>query len=318
MSEVRKSKVWFITGCSTGFGRLLSEAALKQGDQVLVTSRKLKDIEDIVEKYPTLAKSAHLDVTDKTSIKEALKLAIKTFGRIDVLVNNAGFGFAGAFEEMSDQQIRKEFDTNFFGVLNVTRILLPILRKQGSGHILNFSSIVGRMSFPTMGTYCASKFAIEGFSEALAGELKGFGIKLTMIEPGAFNTDFAHRSLATAKPKAEYGLLHDEMKKFSLASENGDLNSAIQAMIAVVELSDPPLRLPVGLNTLPRIIQKLTADIEAYNKIEPIWKSTNSAEASSPSKKQQQKLDHDQHYDLDGVSEANGKIVIPSSYEVKR
>jgi len=279
MSEARKSKVWFITGCSTGFGRSLSEAALKLGDQVLVTSRKVKDVEDIIEKYPTLAKPARLDVTDKASIKGALKVAVKNFGHIDVLVNNAGFGFAGAFEEMSDQQIRTEFDTNFFGVLNVTRILLPIMRKQGFGHILNFSSIVGRMSFPTMGTYCASKFAIEGFSEALAGELKGFGIKLTLIEPGAFNTDFAHRSLATAKPKAEYVALHEEMKKFSLGHENGDLNSAIQAMIALVELPEPPLRLPVGLNTMPRIIEKLTADIEAYKKTESIWKSTNSAEA---------------------------------------
>ena len=278
MPEIRKSKVWFITGCSTGFGRLLSEAALKQGDQVLITSRKVKDIEDIAKKYPTLAKAAHLDVTDKTSIKEALKVAIKTFGRIDVLVNNAGFGFSGAFEEMTDQQIRKEFDTNVFGVMNVTRAVLPTLRKQGSGHILNFASIVGRMSFPTMGTYCASKFAIEGFSEALAGELKGFGIKLTMIEPGAFNTDFAHRSLATAKPKPEYSALHEEMKKHKTGNENGDLTSAIQAMIKVVDLSDPPLRLPVGLNTMPRIIQKLNADIEAYNKIENLWEPTNSAE----------------------------------------
>ncbi len=278
MAETRKSKVWFITGCSTGFGRLLSEAALKQGDQVLVTSRKVKDIQDIVEKYPTSAKSAHLDVTDKPSIKAALKIAVKDFGRIDVLVNNAGFGFAGAFEEMTDLQIRKEFDTNFFGLLNVTRALLPTLRKQGFGHILNFSSIVGRMSFPTMGTYCASKFAVEGFSEALAGELKSFGIKLTMIEPGAFNTDFAHRSLATAKPKSEYSVLHAEMKKHHTENENGDLTSAIQAMIKVVDLSDPPLRMPVGLNTMPRIVQKLTADIEAYNKIKTLWEPTNSAE----------------------------------------
>lgn len=290
MSETRKSKVWFITGCSTGFGRLLSEAALKQGDQVFLTSRKVKDIEDLVKEYPKLAHSAHLDVTDNASIKNALKIALKSFGRIDVLVNNAGFGFAGAFEEMTDKQIRKEFDTNFFGVLNVTRAILPTLRKQKSGHILNFSSIVGRMSFPTMGTYCSSKYAIEGFSEALAAELKSFGIKLTMIEPGAYNTDFAHRSLATAKPRPEYKALHEEMDKFNTDNENGDLFSAIQAMVAVVELSDPPLRMPLGFGTLPRIVQKLSSDIEAYNKIKSLWETTNSAE-TPPTKKLVKKAD---------------------------
>ena len=288
MPTDRKSKVWFITGCSTGFGRLLAEAALNQGDQVLVTSRKLKNIEDIVKKYPTLAKAAHLDVTDTTSIKKALRVALKAFGRIDVLVNNAGFGFSGTFEEMSDKQIRKEFDTNYFGVLNVTRCLLPTLRKQGAGHILNFSSIVGRMSFPTMGTYCSSKFAIEGFSEALAGELKGFGIKLTMIEPGAYNTDFAHRSLLTAKPKPEYAELRKELKKDKTGNENGDLTSAIQAMISVVELSEPPLRMPLGFDTLTRIIGKLNSDIDAYTKIRPLWETTNSTEQSKKTKSSKQ------------------------------
>ena len=278
MPQNRKSKAWFMTGCSTGFGRLLAEAALNQGDQVLVTSRKLKDIKDIVQKYPPLAKSAHLDVTNEASIKKALKVALKAFGRIDVLVNNAGFGSFGAFEEISDKDFRKEFDTNFFGVLNVTRCLLPTLRKQGSGHILNFSSVVGRMSLPDMGTYCSSKFAIEGFSEALSDELKDFGIKLTMIEPGAYNTDFAHRSLATAKPKPEYSALHKQLEKQKSGNKNGDLNSAIQAMIAVVELSDPPLRLPLGFGTLPRIIQKLNSDIRAYNKIKALWTPTNSIE----------------------------------------
>lgn len=282
MLQARKSKVWFITGCSTGFGRLLSDAALKQGDQVYVTSRITKDVDDIARKYPALSKVCQLDVTDKASIQNALEVAVNAFGRIDVLVNNAGFGFSGAFEEMSDEQIRKEFDTNFFGVLNVTRAALPILRKQGSGHILNFSSVVGRMSFPTMGTYCASKFAIEGFSEALAGEIKGFGIKLTMIEPGAFNTDFAHRSLQTATVKPEYSALHEEMSKHQTGNENGDLILAIEAMVKVVEMSDPPLRLPVGLNTMPRIIQKLSADIEAYNKIRSLWAATNLSEQTPP------------------------------------
>ena len=284
MNENRESKVWFITGCSTGFGRLLSEAALKQGDQVLVTSRKLKDTQDILKKYPLLARAAHLDVTDVVSIKSAVKLAMKAFGRIDVLVSNAGYGSSGAFEEISDKQIRKEFDTNFFGVLDVTRTVLPIFRKQGSGHILNFSSIVGRMSFPTMGTYCSSKFAIEGFSEALAGELKDFGIKLTMIEPGAFNTDFAHRSLKKAKPRPEYASLHSEMKKFLSASENGDLASAVQAMMSVVELQEPPLRMPVGLSTLPRIVEKLNSDIEAYDKIKTLWETTDSSEKTGRSR----------------------------------
>ena len=276
--KTRKQKVWLITGCSTGFGRLLSEAVLKRGDQVLVTSRQTKDVQDIVKKFPELARSARLDVTDKSSIAQALKLALKAFGRIDVLVNNAGFGFEGAFEELSDQQIRKEFDTNYFGVLDVTRAILPTLRKQKSGHILNFSSIVGRMSFQTMGTYCSSKFAIEGFSESLAGELKDFGIKLTLIEPGAYNTDFAHRSLATAKQRPEYKALHRSMNQDRSNNKNGDLDPAIQAMIAVVELANPPLRMPLGFGTLPRIVKKLNADIAAYNSIKRLWKTTDSVE----------------------------------------
>ncbi len=275
MSKKKNSRVWLITGCSTGFGRLLAKAALENGDRVLVTARNPHALNDIVSSYPKTAKSCRLDVRDKESIQGALDMALIEFGRIDVLVNNAGYGFTGAFEEMYDQQIREEFDTNFFGMLNVTRALLPTFRKQAAGHILNFSSVVGRMSFPTMGIYSATKFAIEGASEALAAEIKSFGIKLTLIEPGAFNTDFGKRSLGKAEPMPEYKDLHEKMKERVSAFQYGDLDSAVQAMLDVVELTDPPLRLPLGFGTLTSIVEKLSADIAAYEQVRSLWESSN-------------------------------------------
>lgn len=277
-----ESQVWFITGCSTGFGRRICEEALKKGDRVVVTAREIRDIEDLSHLYPLNAISMRLDVTDHRSIELAVNKACAAFGKIDILVNNAGYGVRGTFEEVPDQSVRKEFDTNFFGVLNVTRSILPVMRLQGGGKIFNLSSIVGRMAFPAMGIYSASKFAIEGFSEALSLELAAFGISVTLIEPGAYDTDFGHRSLNSAEPLPQYAELHAEQERSEKDSDydSGDLDLAVQSILNLAQMSRPPLRFPLGPETLTRIVNKLESDIESYEEIRPLWEKTNYGELS--------------------------------------
>jgi NAD(P)-dependent dehydrogenase (short-subunit alcohol dehydrogenase family) len=274
MTSTKSPRVWFITGCSTGFGRHLAEASLAQGDRVIVTARKVEQIHDLEIKYPETAKAVRLDVTDKENIHEAVRIGLKTFGRIDVLVNNAGYGLNGAVEELTDQQIRDQFETNFFGLLNVTREVIPLLRKQGSGNIINVSSIGGRYTFPTMALYHASKFAVEGLSESLAQELNSFGIKVTIIEPGGFTTDFISRSLVSSKPMPEYDFFREQVAKLLGESSLGDPAVGVQAILKVVELPDPPVRLPIGPGAFPLLVEKLTADIEEYKRFEDIWEAS--------------------------------------------
>ncbi|MBD1914073.1 MULTISPECIES: SDR family NAD(P)-dependent oxidoreductase [unclassified Leptolyngbya] len=274
MTNQKLSRVWLITGSSTGFGRALTEAVLAQGDRVIATARNISKIQNLEHKYPQIAKAVRLDVTDQASIQMAVQIGLATFGRIDVLVNNAGYGLIGAVEEVSDQQIRNQFETNVFGLLNVTRAVIPILRKQGSGHILNMCSVGGRHPVPTMGLYDASKAAVEGLSESLASEVKPFGIKVTILEPGGFDTGFVDRSTVSAEPMPEYDFLREQIAKFAAGYVRGDAVAGVQAMLKVVELPDPPLRLALGPNALPTIIQKLTADIEEYKRFEHIWQSS--------------------------------------------
>src|SRR6185369_15829919 len=183
-------KVWFITGSSTGFGRELAEELLEQRFRVVATARKPESLNELTEKYPETLRAVKLDVTNREEVRAAIAGAISEFGRIDVLVNNAGYGSIGALEEFEDEQIRRQFETNFFGPIDIIRAALPALREQKSGHIINFSSVGGFVSFPSAGLYCASKFALEAMTEALSGELVGHGIKATIIEPGAFRTEF--------------------------------------------------------------------------------------------------------------------------------
>jgi NAD(P)-dependent dehydrogenase (short-subunit alcohol dehydrogenase family) len=274
MEKKKSPRVWLITGCSTGFGRHLAEAALSQGDCVIVTARDQKNIQDLEKKYPKSAKIARLDVTDQGSIHEAIANGLDVFGKIDVVVNNAGFAVMGAVEELSERQIRAQFETNFFGVLNVTRAVLPVLRKNGSGHILNVSSVGGRLTVPSLGLYHASKFALEGLSEGLAGELKPFGIKVILLEPGGFETDFWGRSLVLAEPMPEYDFLRKQMANFSSGSARGEPSVGVKAILKVIELADPPLRLAIGPNALPRLIKKLTSDIEEYQRYEDFWRES--------------------------------------------
>jgi NADP-dependent 3-hydroxy acid dehydrogenase YdfG len=254
-------KVWFITGCSTGFGRELSNLLLAQGYKVVVTARKLTDIQDIVEKHSDKALALSLDVTQPTDIEMAVAKAFKHFGRIDVLVNNAGIGYFGAIEESEDEEIRKMFEINFFGLANMTKAVLPIMRKQRSGHILNIASIAGLVGYPAVGYYNATKFAVDGFSESLSKETAPLGIKVTVISPSGFRTDWAGRSAHTSKIViddyvATAGANKDSIRGYS-GSQPGDPLRAAQAMIKVVESENPPYRLLLGQGALRSARAKL-------------------------------------------------------------
>lgn len=274
MTNQKSPLVWLVTGSSTGFGRDLVEAALAQGDRVIVTARDISKVQDLEHQYPQTAKAVRLDVTDPATIQTAVQIGLAAFNRIDVLVNNAGYGLMGAVEEVSNQQIRNQFETNFFGLLNVTRAVIPIFKQQNSGHILNLSSAGGRVTLPMLGLYHASKFAVEGLSETLAQELKPFGIKVTIIEPGGFDTDFASRSLVTAEPMPEYDPFREQIAAFSLEHPRGHVPTGIQAILKVVKLPDPPLHLAIGPDALPMIIQKLSSDIEEYQRFKDIWQDS--------------------------------------------
>lgn len=266
-------KVWFITGSSTGFGRELAEEVLEQGHKVIATARKTEAVQDFVEKYPDTARAVKLDVTKPEEVRAAIDEAVKEFGRIDVLVNNAGYGLIGAIEEPLDEQIRQQFETNVFGVLNVLRAALPVLREQKGGHILNLSSVGGFVAFPSSGYYTGSKFAVEAFSEALAGEAAHHGVKVTIVEPGAFRTDFNGRSLSVpANQMPEYpstqqflGWLEEMNGK-----QPGDPRKAAQAMIKITEVENPPLRLILGedaITTIEAELEKVKQDIAPWREL---------------------------------------------------
>ncbi len=260
MSE---KKVWFITGSSTGFGRELAEQLLEKGCKVVATARKPETVEDLVEKYPETARAIRLDVTNAEDIKSAVKAAVDEFGTIDVLVNNAGYGLGGGIEEPSEDQIRRQFETNLFGVIGVLREVLPIMRGQKSGHILNLSSIGGFRSIPSVGYYTATKFALEALSESLAGEVGHLGIKVTIVEPGGFRTDFAGRSFEQPENRINDYASSERIDKIGEYDGNqpGDPVKAVKAMIQIVETENPPLRLPLGADAVKGMEEKI-ADVQ--------------------------------------------------------
>ena len=255
------TKVWFITGCSTGFGRELAQLVLKAGQKVVVTARKTSDILDIAAPYPETALVLPLDVTKPLEIEAAVKQANEKFGRIDVLVNNAGIGYFGAIEESEDEEIRRMFEINFFGLANMTKAALPFMRKQRSGHIINIASIAGLVGYPAVGYYNATKFAVDGFSESLSKEVAPLGIKVTIISPSGFRTDWAGRSANTSKividdyaPTA--GANKDSIRGYS-GNQPGDPTRAAQAIMKVVDSPNPPYRLLLGNGALKSARAKL-------------------------------------------------------------
>ena len=265
------SKVWLITGCSTGFGRELATNALQEGNKVIVTARKTSDIKDIVEAFPETAIAVQLDVTKPEEIKNTVEQSVAKFGRIDVLVNNAGIGYFGAIEESEDEEVRRMFEINFFGLANMTKEVLPVMRKQRSGHIVNIASIGGLVSFPAVGFYNATKYAVDGLSESLSKECAPLGIKVTVIAPSGFRTDWAGRSANNSKTVIEdyattAGQNKSNIRGYS-GNQPGDPVKAAKAIIKAVESENPPLRLLLGAGAMKgarnKIIE-LQRDFDAW------------------------------------------------------
>jgi len=255
------SKVWFITGCSTGFGRELAKEVLREGYRAVVTARKLADIEDIVAAYPGTALALVLDVTRSEDIVHATRQAIERFGQIDILVNNAGIGYFGAIEESEEEEVRRMFEINFFGLARMTKEVLPHMRSRRSGHIINIASIGGLVGFPAVGFYNATKFAVDGYSEALSKELAPLGIKVTVVCPSGFRTDWAGRS---AKNSAividDYhdtaGANKNNIRGYS-GNQPGDPARAAKAIIQATLAEAPPLHLLLGAAALKGARNKL-------------------------------------------------------------
>jgi NAD(P)-dependent dehydrogenase (short-subunit alcohol dehydrogenase family) len=268
------SKVWFITGCSTGFGRELAKEVLASGYKAAVAARNTDDVKDITEAYPDTAIAVKLDVTKADEISAAVDKITQRFGQIDVLVNNAGIGYFGAIEESEEEEVRRMFEINFFGLANVTKAVLPILRKQRSGHILNVASIGGLVGFPAVGFYNATKFAVDGYSESLSKELAPLGIKVTVIAPSGFRTDWAGRSANNSKIviddyKETAGTNKDNIRGYS-GNQPGDPVRAAKAMIKAVESENPPLRLLLGeaaLKGARNKIELLKKDIDTWAEV---------------------------------------------------
>lgn len=256
-------KVWLITGCSSGFGRILAEMALARGDRVIATARKVEQLSDLTAGRPGHLLTLALDVTDPASINDAMAQAEATFGRVDVLVNNAGFGLVGAVEELEPHEYRPMFDTNLFGLIEVTRAALPLMRRGGGGRIVNFSSVGGFTGRQGFGLYNASKFAVEGLSEALAEEVAPFGIKVIIVEPGAFRTAFLGRSIAMGATRlAAYEATSGATRDFSAANDGaqlGDPRKGMSVLMTAILAEQPPLRLPLGRDAFARIDGKLAA-----------------------------------------------------------
>ncbi len=267
---------WLITGCSTGIGREIARAALEAGHSVVVTARRVESVADFTDEYGDLAVTVALDVTDKEQIATAVRTATDAFGGIDVLVNNAGNGYLAAIEEGEDDQVRKLFDVNYFGVVDMIKAVLPGMRARGSGHIVNISSMTGLVANPPNGYYSSTKFALEALTEALAQEVKPFGIKVTAIEPGAFRTDWAARSMwESTTPIGDYddtvGSRKTMIKEFANHLP-GDPRKAADAVLMVTGLDDPPLRLLLGRDVLKAVRDKLAAFSASIDEWAPVTK----------------------------------------------
>ncbi|MEV7326668.1 SDR family NAD(P)-dependent oxidoreductase [Micromonospora sp. NPDC093244] len=239
-------KTWFITGASRGFGRVWAEAALARGDKVAATARDGRALQDLTEAYGDHVLPLTLDVTDRPAVFDAVTRAAETLGRLDVVVNNAGFGLFGMVEETTEEQARAQLETNFFGALWVTQAVLPVLRAQGAGHILQVSSIGGVGAFPTLGLYNASKWALEGLSEALSAELAPLGPKVTIVEPGPYGTDWSGDSAVHTEPIAAYEPVRQARRAGATARTPDDPALTAGVILQLVDAEEPPLRLFLG------------------------------------------------------------------------
>ncbi|MCH5717930.1 SDR family NAD(P)-dependent oxidoreductase [Niabella hibiscisoli] len=253
------SKTIFITGASKGFGKIWAEAFLKRGDKVIATARNIKNLEDLVQQYKDNILPVQLDVNNREAVFTAVNKARDHFGRIDVLINNAGFGLFGAVEETTEQQARDQFETNFFGLLWATQAAIPIMREQKSGHIIQVSSVLGVATVPVLGIYNASKFAVEGLTESMVPEVAPFGIKLSLVEPNAFSTDWGGGSAIHTEPIEVYEQVKADLYANFTPDFFGNPESTIKAILQLVDSEQPPLRLFLGKVAYPLVQQNYEA-----------------------------------------------------------
>jgi NAD(P)-dependent dehydrogenase (short-subunit alcohol dehydrogenase family) len=266
-------KNWFITGSSRGLGKEFARAALARGDRVAATARDVRDLDDLVSAFGDAVLPLPLDVTDRAQVTNAVEEAIGRLGRLDVVVNNAGYGLFGMVEEMTPQELHDQLDVNLFGVLHVTQAVLPVLRAQGSGHIVQISTIGGQVAFPGLGGYHASKWALEGLTEALAQEIAPFGIRVTLVEPGGYATDWGGSSAKHTSPQSQYDFVRAERaERRTSISPNaiGDPVAAGVALLDVVDAPEPPSRVLFGTmanNLVPGIIERRLQTWKEWEKL---------------------------------------------------
>ena len=277
-TNTRATPVWLITGCSTGLGRALAERVIEHGHRVVATARDPKQIQDIVSGNAN-ALGLALDVTNTKQVSDAVAQAERAFGRIDVLVNNAGYGYLAAVEEGEDAEVRAMFETNFFGLVELTKRVLPGMRARGKGHIINITSVGGLIGNPSAGYYNATKFAVEGLSEALAKEVEPLGIRVTSIEPGPFRTDWAGRSLKQPQRSIEAYANTSGARRAEITGRSGkqpgDPVRAADAIIKVVESPTPPVNLILGRNGLERVRAKFADFISSIDEWEAVTLSAD-------------------------------------------
>jgi NAD(P)-dependent dehydrogenase (short-subunit alcohol dehydrogenase family) len=249
------AKTIFITGASRGFGKLWAEALLQRGDKVVATARNLSTLDDLVSKYGDNILPLQLDVNDRAADFAAIAKAKEYFGSIDVLINNAGYGLFGAIEETTEKEARDQIETNFFGLLWLSQAVLPVMRAQGHGHIIQLSSVLGLITLPVLGLYNASKFAVEGLSETLATEVKGFGINVTLVEPNGFATDWSGASAISTVPMPEYDAVRAAFQAGATEDSWGIPEATTDAVLKLIDTENPPLRLLLGKYAYPWIKQ---------------------------------------------------------------
>ncbi len=273
MKDHEVNRVWLVTGTSSGLGRAIAEAVVARGDSLVAAVRRPETNDDLAEQAPDRVRVVEVDVTRPEQVQAAVDAAMEAFGGIDVLVNNAGYGLLGGVEEATDEQIRDQFEVNAFGVFSVTRAVLPVLREQRSGHIVMISSVAGQVGAPGLAWYDASKFALEGFSEALAGEAAAIGVTVTILEPGNFRTDWAGASMTRAPSIPEYRPAIDPIRDLFAGldgHQDGDPAKVAEAIIRILDEPEPPLRLVLGRDALELIRGKLDrqlADMKAWEAV---------------------------------------------------
>lgn len=253
------AKTIFITGASRGFGKLWAEALLQRGDRVIATARDLRALDGLVSRYGGNILPLQLDVNDRAADFAAIRKAKEHFGSIDVLINNAGYGLFGSIEETTEQEARGQMETNFFGLLWLTQAVLPVMREQGHGHIIQVSSIVGLITFPVLGLYNASKFAVEGLSETLAAEVKSFGINVTLVEPNGYATDWGGASAAHTTAMPQYDAVKAAFQAGTTDDFFGNPEATAAAVLRLIDSPNPPMRLLLGKYAYPLIKQAYEA-----------------------------------------------------------